>query len=82
MNIEQNNIMFLLSTPEVFEEYGVHQQGTQLESGKVFLHASHCGLMAIRCQHDARVVGFDQDGMIAYIEYVDGYKGGSDEQPV
>lgn len=73
MNLEEMLLMYILATPEVFAEYGVHQQGTQLESGKVFLHASHCGLMAIRCQHDTRVVGFDNEGLQAYIEYVDGY---------
>lgn len=63
-----------MSTKDVFEEYHVTPtEYTTLESGKIFIHASKCGLMPIMASGDTRVVGFDNEGLQAYIEYVDGY---------
>jgi hypothetical protein len=75
MNLEQDNLMYYVALPEVFAEYGVTQQGTKLESGKVFIHASQCGTMAIRYNGDTRIQGYDAEGMAMYLEYVDGYEG-------
>ena len=76
MNIETMNLMYYVALPEVFAEYHVTAHATELESGKVFIHASHCGTMAVRYNGDTRVQGYDQEGMQMYLEYVDGYKGG------
>ena len=76
--LEINHLMYLKAKPEVFTEYGVTEQGTPLASGDVFIHAGKCGTMAITAKYDDRVLGFTHEGMIAYIEYVDGYKGGED----
>ena len=76
MNIETMNLMYYVALPEVFAEYHVTAHATPLESGKVFIHASHCGTMAVRYNGDTRVQGYDQEGMQMYLEYVDGYKGG------
>lgn len=74
MNIEEQNLMYLMAMPDVFEEYRVTPtEYTTLESGKIFIHASKCGLMPIMASGDTRVVGFDNEGLQAYIEYVDGY---------
>jgi hypothetical protein len=79
MNIENMGLMWFVATPETFADYGVTQQGTLLESGKVFIHASLCGTLAIRYNGDDRVQGYDEEGMQMYLEYVDGYKGGTME---
>ena len=77
--LEQDNLMFFMAKPEIFTEvYNVHEQGMMLESGDVFIHAGKCGTMAITAKYDDRVLGFTHEGMMAYIEYVDGYKGGED----
>lgn len=76
MNIETSGLMFYVAKPEVFAEYGVTTQGTLLQSGNVFIHASQCGTMAIRHNGDNRIVGYDYDGLMMYLEYVDGYAGG------
>jgi hypothetical protein len=78
MSLERDFLMFFVALPEVFEEYHVTAQGTPLESGKVFIHASHCGTMAVRYNGDTRIQGYDQEGIEMYLEYVDGYKGGND----
>jgi hypothetical protein len=78
MNLEQDNLMYYVALPEVFSEYGVTQQGTRLESGKTFIHASMCGTMAIRYNGDTRIQGYDAEGMAVYLEYVDGYEGVDD----
>jgi hypothetical protein len=75
MNLENSHLMFFVALPEVFAEYGVTQQGTKLESGKTFIHASMCGTMAIRYNGDTRIQGYDAEGMAMYLEYVDGYEG-------
>jgi hypothetical protein len=80
MHIETMNLMYYVALPEVFSEYGVNTQGTRLESGKVFIHASQCGTMAIRYNGDTRIQGYDAEGMAMYLEYVDGYEG-VDETP-
>lgn len=78
MNVENENIMFLVALPEVFAEYHITpQEYTSLESGKIFTHASKCGLMVILAGGDNRVTGLDNEGMQMYLEYVDGY---SEEQ--
>ena len=76
--LEINHLMYLKAKPEVFTEYGVTEQGTPLASGDVFIHAGKCGTMAMTSRGDARVEGYTYDAMMAYIEYVDGYKGGDD----
>jgi hypothetical protein len=78
MNLEQMNLMWYVALPEVFAEYNVNTQGTRLESGKVFIHASMCGTMAIRYNGDTRIQGYDAEGMAMYLEYVDGYEGVDD----
>jgi hypothetical protein len=78
MNLENSHLMYYVALPEVFAEYGVTQQGTKLESGKVFIHASQCGTMAIRYNGDTRIQGYDAEGMAMYLEYVDGYEGVDD----
>jgi hypothetical protein len=75
MNLEQDFLMYFVALPEVFAEYHVHTQGTRLESGKVFIHASQCGTIAIRYNGDTRIQGYDAEGMAMYLEYVDGYEG-------
>jgi hypothetical protein len=79
MNLEQNNLMYYIALPEVFAEYGVTQQGTKLESGKIFIHASQCNTMAVRYNGDTRIQGYDAEGMAMYLEYVDGYYSGEEE---
>lgn len=78
-NIERDNLMYFVALPEVFGEYGVTEQGTQLESGKVFIHASKCGIMAVRYNGDKRVLGFDKEGMKFYLQNVDNYLGYTEE---
>jgi len=78
MNLENSHLMYYVALPEVFSEYGVNTQGTRLESGKVFIHASQCGTMAIRYNGDTRIQGYDAEGMAMYLEYVDGYEGVDD----
>ena len=78
MNLERDFLMYFVALPEVFAEYGVTQQGTRLESGKVFIHASQCGTMAIRYNGDTRIQGYDADGMAMYLESVDGYEGNNE----
>jgi hypothetical protein len=78
MNLENSHLMYYVALPEVFAEYGVNTQGTRLESGKVFIHASQCGTMAIRYNGDTRIQGYDAEGMAMYLEYVDGYEGVED----
>jgi len=75
--LEINNLMYLKAKPDVFTEYGVTEQGTPLASGDVFIHAGQCNNMAMTSRGDARVEGYTYDAMMAYIEYVDGYKGGT-----
>lgn len=78
MNIEQHNLMYFVADRATFAEYGVHEQGTELQSGKIFIHAGLCGTMAVRYNGDDRVRGYTHEGLMAYLEYVDGYKGVDD----
>lgn len=80
MNIERTDLMYFVALPEVFADYNVHKQGTKLQSGKMILHASHCGNMAVRYSGDSRVVGLDEVGMRDYLTYVDDYEGATGEE--
>jgi len=80
MNPESNHLMYLMADPSVFENYHVDASGfTPLESGKVVAHMALCGNMGAVAMKDERVVGHTHEGLLAYIEWVDGYKGSTDE---
>ena len=79
-NIEAGGgLMYFVAHPDVLAEYGVTAQGTPLASGNALIHVSHCGTMAVRYNGDLRVLGFDQEGIRMYLEYVDGYAGDNNE---
>lgn len=72
--IEEKDLMFIVADPQVFKDYQIPiEEYTTLESGKIMMHASRCGLNVFQIGCAPEVAKLSQEAAIAYVEFVDGY---------
>lgn len=72
MNIEEEGLLFYLTTEAVYVEYGEDLfEATQLASGKWFKHASRCRNISAFGRMDNRIITFKPEALVTYMEFVD-----------